>query len=726
MMAGAASLQIALGSLKKSLHMLVLNEIDQFEVLSLANKLCVNIEGQDFFQQKLLVKIALLDQLLKSEPDNLNFRNLLEEARMRLNRVKSSNYLCCLVGCIFQTDKHRLYLQHLKKIHSTNQELICNYKHQCGRQFASYGELVKHVKELHSRMESSPKPSTNIEDEECKCILAVCRGRKFQSKKDLMSHVINFHKEDHRECIFENCYQKFLAGKERPARYHFKVKHKDLNELKLKVEHKTTVSREVMVEEFEQVFPSDNSDGVLEDSDSHELYTCDDFELLENDGEEINDDDESFFMMQYADFLNRMSHVKFIPHRTVQEISMEYLDKSLKSQEFRERQLRKSLKKVPDMHEDMIENIIDEALRDDQFIKAQKELSSQYRRNKYIKENFNYVPPVEIVLNKNDVRNGKPKDVVHYISVTESFGNLVQDRTFCELLDRKMNEVRLPGVSKDFTDGTYFRKNVFFQQNPGAFCAHFYSDSVELSNPLGAAKGKHKINQVFYSIAQVPREQRSKIDNIQLCMVFKDHLVKKYGYKVIFKTLVEDLKQLELGIVVEKPYRRTVQLGVLAYSADNLEAHSLGGFSCCFSSKDICRFCHAQYENLADHIHDYDADEPHDYWSITQYDAICDLLEENDDNAETHCDPELVDADLFFEEEQNEFDEDYRVVDNKDSEDETDDEDLEEHNIDKFGLRARCPLNELSAFHAVTSFPADCMHDLLEGVIAQVSLFLTY
>ena len=145
-MTGEASLQIALGSLKKSLHMMVLNEIDQFEVLRLANKLGVNIEGQDFSQQKLLIKIALLNQLLKSEPENLNFRNLLEEARTRLTRVKSKNYLCCLVGCIFQTDQHRFYLQHLKKIHSTNQELICNYKHQCGRQFTSYDELVKHVK----------------------------------------------------------------------------------------------------------------------------------------------------------------------------------------------------------------------------------------------------------------------------------------------------------------------------------------------------------------------------------------------------------------------------------------------------------------------------------------------------------------------------------------------------------------------------------------------------
>ena len=59
-------------------------------------------------------------------------------------------------------------------------------------------------------------------------------------------------------------------------------------------------------------------------------------------------------------------------------------------------------------------------------------------------------------------------------------------------------------------------------------------------------------------------------------MVFKEKLIKKYGYDVIFKDLIEDLRGLEVGMTINYPTERIVQMGLLAYSADNLEAHSLG------------------------------------------------------------------------------------------------------------------------------------------------------
>ena len=63
----------------------------------------------------------------------------------------------------------------------------------------------------------------------------------------------------------------------------------------------------------------------------------------------------------------------------------------------------------------------------------------------------------------------------------------------------------------------------------------------------------------------------------------------------------------------------------------------------------------------------------------------------------------------------------------EDSEDEIEDDSPEdeiednssEDEIDRHGLKKRCSLNQLEAFHAVLGFPPDCMHDLLEGVAAQ-------
>jgi hypothetical protein len=51
-----------------------------------------------------------------------------------------------------------------------------------------------------------------------------------------------------------------------------------------------------------------------------------------------------------------------------------------------------------------------------------------------------------------------------------------------------------------------------------------------------------------------------------------------------------------------------------------------------------------------------------------------------------------------------------------DPEEETDGEIV---STNTFGLRQKCPLNKLEAFHSVLAFPPDAMHDLFEGCIAQ-------
>ena len=102
------------------------------------------------------------------------------------------------------------------------------------------------------------------------------------------------------------------------------------------------------------------------------------------------------------------------------------------------------------------------------------------------------------------------------------------------------------------------------------------------------------------------------MDRLQLGMIFKEKLLKKYSYDVIFQKMREDLLKLEEGIMVDFPEPKTIKVGVCLYVADNLEAHQMGGFSACFSSKSVCRFCHIQYEDLDDNIHDYDGERAFD------------------------------------------------------------------------------------------------------------------
>ena len=126
-----------------------------------------------------------------------------------------------------------------------------------------------------------------------------------------------------------------------------------------------------------------------------------------------------------------------------------------------------------------------------------------------------------MVLNSDEVKLGKAKDAVHYLPVIETFKQMIEDYTFKKAQETFPSDSKM-GVLADVLDGSVYRNNKFFQENPGAFAAIFYSDALEIVNPLGAARGKHKVVQIFYTLANVPKIQRSNIDRMQLTLIVKE------------------------------------------------------------------------------------------------------------------------------------------------------------------------------------------------------------
>jgi hypothetical protein len=104
---------------------------------------------------------------------------------------------------------------------------------------------------------------------------------------------------------------------------------------------------------------------------------------------------------------------------------------------------------------------------------------------------------------------------------------------------------------------------------------------------LGAARGCYKIVQVFFTLSDIKKSQRAQVDRLTLVMVFREKLLKKYPLSTIFKPLVDDLRKLELGVIVKLPMTRKAKCGIMCYVSDNLEASTVGGFSACFSSKGL-------------------------------------------------------------------------------------------------------------------------------------------
>jgi hypothetical protein len=65
--------------------------------------------------------------------------------------------------------------------------------------------------------------------------------------------------------------------------------------------------------------------------------------------------------------------------------------------------------------------------------------------------------------------------------------------------------------------------------------------------------------------------------------------------EAIYTPLLKDLKTLEAGVAF---CDGMLKAGVVAHLADNLEAHLVAGLSCNFASRDICRLCHLQVQEL--------------------------------------------------------------------------------------------------------------------------------
>jgi len=140
-------------------------------------------------------------------------------------------------------------------------------------------------------------------------------------------------------------------------------------------------------------------------------------------------------------------------------------------------------------------------------------------------------------------------------------------------------------VLSDFSDGTLFQSHKLFGNDDTALKILLHYDDVNLCNPL--TNKVHKITLLYYQLANLPIEYRSKLNSINLPGVCKTDHIKTYGINRVFEPLVKDLKVL--GTDMGYPFsvfggQIYLRGAVLAFLADtptsNLEAgfkESVGG-----------------------------------------------------------------------------------------------------------------------------------------------------
>lgn len=161
----------------------------------------------------------------------------------------------------------------------------------------------------------------------------------------------------------------------------------------------------------------------------------------------------------------------------------------------------------------------------------------------------------------------------------------------------------------------------------------------------------------------------------KLALLCNTSTVKKCGYAKVLQPLIYDLKSLEQNGVYLEQLGESVKGTVLYVVADNLGAHSLAGFLESFTTDKFCRFCSASSIDI-------------------QHQEVCSG---------------------------------YFKLRDKDSHDKQVQEVREDPALSRtYGVKRACPLTEnLEHFHAVTGYPPDILHDILEGIVpTELSLCL--
>jgi hypothetical protein len=289
-----------------------------------------------------------------------------------------------------------------------------------------------------------------------------------------------------------------------------------------------------------------------------------------------------FFREDLVNFLTKLETEHFVSKIAVTKICQELLALSDKVHKSSLHSLKTQLDilDIP-VHQ---RQILVESLSSNPIHDLQEDFKSYYFVENFFKKStaFKYIEPTEIWL-------GPEKDCTfQYVSIVDTISTIIQDPTFSP--ESPLTDGMLRGVK----DGTAYAQNKFFKENKDALTIEIYSDAVELSNPLGASRGKHKIVNVYFSLAELPKCIRSKTENKFLVLSAKNIHLKTFRQE-IYKPLLEDLKKLEAGITVNG---KLVKAGLLCHLGDNLECHIVSGMKQSFSGGFVCRQCHIQHEDL--------------------------------------------------------------------------------------------------------------------------------
>ncbi|XP_065646085.1 uncharacterized protein LOC136076683 [Hydra vulgaris] len=313
-----------------------------------------------------------------------------------------------------------------------------------------------------------------------------------------------------------------------------------------------------------------------------------------------------------------------------------------------------------------LKSILDSDLLCDVF----SHFMSEYQLVKFCKNTLSMVEPIEIKI----IDSNNKVHKFHYISLKPNLEKILSNEEVFNEFGNYLVEIAIPDTNKDnlsdFHDGEIFKKHPLFSIDPTVIRIHLFIDEFESVNPLGSKIGKHKIFGIYYTIGNLHPRYCSQMSQVHLAALVRSNILKKTSYSEIMKPLIDELTDLSNNGIILKNNNVTQSLKVslATVSADNLAAHALAGFHCCFSSDRICRTCTVHFKTM----------------KLKEYHTDCYLRTDDNYNQQLNA--------------------------------------INKFPVNKsvYGINQSCCLDNLPYFKVLESFPPDIHHDFLKGIVLMV------
>ncbi|XP_016842392.1 uncharacterized protein LOC103315333 [Nasonia vitripennis] len=437
--------------------------------------------------------------------------------------------------CNFKTPSLPRHLLHHKFHRNIHNYVHCGFE-KCLKFFKKEAHLKKHLFRSHNLLKQKENPKTVLNSDQrgkFVCSISSCE-KEWDCFSDLVKHLkVHIKKNDQITCPMHDCGKKYkvLSSFTSHLTKQHRNNYKKVQDSKIydqsEIEESQTNSDSVEAQSLECVVDNENQserfeiDGNAQSESPVELNPS---------LEESSD----LYLHNLAQFYLKLETQLLLSASTVKTIVTEITSMQRESQNIVMTSLARKLISEG-ISADKVDIIVKEIINEDPFLKCNVKLGSNYKRKKFYKENFDFIQPESLVIDKEN------QTYFSYVPIIETLKYTFQDKSIQHEILKKP-EPRDKDVLFDFMDGTVYKCNTFFNDNPDALKIILYQDAFEVVNPIGAAKKKHKILAVYMSIENLPENLRSHVNTIKLVALCNEI---DFDCQKVYGKIVEDLKIIE-------------------------------------------------------------------------------------------------------------------------------------------------------------------------------------